>query len=443
MNLAKPKGGRAPDARSTALDLLATVLDRAVPLDAALAQSAALAKLSPRDRAFARHLVATVMRRRGQIDAAIDEKLSRPLAKRQIQVRNALRLGVAQLAFLETPPHAAVDGSVNLVRHSGRAGMADLVNAILRRIDRDGADALATTKEAARRNTPDWLRASWITAYGDDTADAIMAAHRAEPPLDFTLAQEEQAEAWAPRLNAEILPTRSLRRRAGGLVGELDGYAEGAWWVQDAAAALPARLIGDLAGRSAIDLCAAPGGKTAQLATAGATVTAVDISAERLRLVTENMERLGLTAETVCANATEFTPAAPTDAVLLDAPCSSTGAIRRHPDIAWLKTPDDVAATAALQARLLNAAVSMLVPGGTLVYAVCSLQPEEGPVQIDTLLAGVADIVRVPVASDELPGLDGLSPTAITPDGDVRTLPCHLAAAGGMDGFYIARLQRL
>jgi 16S rRNA (cytosine967-C5)-methyltransferase len=155
------------------------------------------------------------------------------------------------------------------------------------------------------------------------------------------------------------------------------------------------------------------------------------------------MERLGLTAETVCANATEFTPAAPTDAVLLDAPCSSTGAIRRHPDIAWLKTPDDVAATAALQARLLNAAVSMLVPGGTLVYAVCSLQPEEGPVQIDTLLAGVADIVRVPVASDELPGLDGLSPTAITPDGDVRTLPCHLAAAGGMDGFYIARLQRL
>ena len=438
MNLAKPKGGRALDARSTALDLLETVLNRGTPLDSAVA----LAKLSPRDRAFARHLVATVLRRRGQIDAAIDEKLSRPLAKRQIQVRNALRLGVAQLAFLETPAHAAVDGSVNLVRQHGRAGMTGLVNAVLRAIDRDGADALAPTKEAEQRNTPDWLRASWNTAYGNETAEAIMAAHRAEPPLDFTLAREEQAGAWAPRLDAEILPTGSLRRRAGGLVSELDGYAEGAWWVQDAAAALPTQLFGDLAGRTAVDLCAAPGGKTAQLAAAGATVTAVDISAERLRLVTENMDRLGLSAKTVCADVTQFTPAAPADIVLLDAPCSSTGTIRRHPDIAWLKTPDDVATAAALQARLLNTAISMLIPGGTLVYAVCSLQPEEGPAQIDALLADAADIVRSPVTSGELPGLDGLSPTAITPEGDVRTLPCHLGTVGGMDGFYIARLQR-
>ena len=443
MTLAKPKGGRADDARSAALDLLSAVLDRGTPLDTALTHSGTLAKLSPRDRAFVRLLVATVLRRRGQIDAAIDEKLARPLAKRQIQVRNALRLGVAQLAFLETPAHAAVDGSVNLVRQSCRAGMAGLVNAVLRGIDRDGGAALTTSPEAGRRNTPDWLRASWNAAYGDNTADAIMAAHCAEPPLDFTLAPGEQADAWASRLDAEILPTGSLRRRTGGPVSELDGYAEGAWWIQDAAAALPARLFGDLAGRRAIDLCAAPGGKTAQLAAAGATVTAVDISAGRLQLVAENMERLGLTAETVCADATEFAPVAPADAILLDAPCSSTGTIRRHPDIAWLKTPDDVAATAALQARLLNAAASMLTPGATLVYAVCSLQPEEGPAQIDALLAGAADIARAPVTADELPGLDGLSPAAITRDGDVRTLPCHFAAAGGMDGFYIARLQRL
>jgi len=443
MNLAKPIGGRAPDARSTALDLLEAVLDRGIPLDTALTLSATLAKLSPRDRAFVRLLVATVLRRRGQIDAAIDEKLSRPLAERQHQVRNALRLGVAQLAFLETPAHAAVDGSVNLVRQSKRAGMTGLVNAVLRGIDRDSADALAATPEAEQRNTPDWLRQSWIAAYGDDTTNAIMAAHRAEPPLDFTLAPGEQAEAWATRLDAKILPTGSLRRRSGGLVSELDGYTEGAWWVQDAAAALPAQLFGDLAGRTAIDLCAAPGGKTAQLAAAGAKVTAVDISAKRLRLVSENMERLGLAAETLCADAAEFVPAAPVDAILLDAPCSSTGTIRRHPDIAWLKTPDDVATAAALQARLLNAAIAMLAPGGTLVYAVCSLQPEEGPAQIDALLAGAADIARAPVTGDELPGLSGLSPAAIIQDGDVRTLPCHFAAAGGIDGFYIARLQRL
>ena len=443
MNTSAPKDERASDARAAALDLLGSVLDRGTPLDAALAQSTALANLSSRDRAFARLLVTTVLRRRGQIDSAIDEKLSRPLAKRQHQVRNALRLGIAQLAYLGTPAHAAVDNSVNLVRQRGREGMTGLVNGVLRAIDRDGAAALAATPQAEQRNTPDWLAESWRAAYGADTTAAIMAVHSTEPPLDLTLAPGEPAATWAERLDAQILPTGSLRRSGGGLVSELDGYAAGAWWVQDAAAALPARLFGDLAGRRAIDLCAAPGGKTAQLAAAGATVTAVDISAERLRLVSENMDRLGLAAETICRDALEFTPAAPADAVLLDAPCSSTGTIRRHPDIAWLKSPDDVAAAAKIQARLLQAAVAMLAPGGTLVYAVCSLQPEEGPAQVDALLAGAADIVRAPVTSDALPGLDGLSPPAITPEGDLRTLPCHFADAGGIDGFYIARLQRL
>ncbi|MFT5182458.1 MAG: 16S rRNA (cytosine967-C5)-methyltransferase, partial [Alphaproteobacteria bacterium] len=309
MNPTKPKSGHLPDARAAALELLGAVLDRGLPLDTVLVHSAALAKLAPRDRAFARLMITTVLRRRGQIDAALDEKLSRRLTKHQTQVRNALRLGVAQLVFLETPAHAAVDGSVNLVRHSGRAGMTGLVNAVLRTIDRDSADALAATPEAEQRNAPDWLRQSWSAAYGADTATAIMAAHRAEPPLDLTLAPSASAEEWASRLDAKILPTGSLRRRTGGIVSEMDGFAEGAWWIQDAAAALPARLFGDLTGRSVIDLCAAPGGKTAQLAAAGAHVTAVDISTERLRLVTQNMERLGLTAETVIADATAFTPA--------------------------------------------------------------------------------------------------------------------------------------
>lgn len=443
MNLAKSKSGRSPDARAAALELLGAVLDRGLPLDTALAHSATLAKLSPRDRAFARLMITTVLRRRGQIDAALDEKLARRLTKHQTQVRNALRLGVAQLVFLETPAHAAVDGSVNLVRQSGRAGMTGLVNAVLRTIDRDSADALAATPEAELRNAPEWLRQSWIAAYGAETATAIMAAHRAEPPLDLTLAPGASAEDWASRLDATILPTGSCRRRTGGIVSELDGFAEGAWWIQDAAASLPARLFGDLAGRTVIDLCAAPGGKTAQLAAAGARVTAVDISTERLRLVTQNMERLGLSAETVIADATAFTPPAPVDAILLDAPCSSTGTIRRHPDIAWLKKQSDVTAAAELQARLLRAAVSMLAPGGTLVYAVCSLQPEEGPARIDALLADTADMARVAITREELPGLDDLSPPAITAQGDVRTLPCHLADAGGMDGFYIARLKRL
>ena len=212
MNLAESKDGRSPDARAVALDLLGMVLDRSTPLDTALTHSTSLAKLSPRDRAFARLLVATVLRRRGQIDAALDEKLSRPLTKRQHQVRNALRLGIAQLAFLETPAHAAVDGSVKLVRRSGRAGMTGLVNAVLRGIDRDSADALAPTPEAEQRNTPDWLRQSWNAAYGASTATAIMAAHSAEPPLDLTLAPDAPAEEWASRLDAEILPTGSDRK---------------------------------------------------------------------------------------------------------------------------------------------------------------------------------------------------------------------------------------
>lgn len=442
MNSSVPRRGHAPSARAVALDILSAVVDRHISLDAALAGSAALNTLSPRDRAFARLLVTTTLRRLGQIDALINEKLSRPLPKRQTQVRAALRLGVAQLVFLGTPAHAAVDGSVNLVRRRGRAGMSGLVNAVLRALARETPLTGIASASGSDLNTPAWLRQSWRDTYGAETAAAIMAAHAAEPPLDLTLAPGVDAPAWAARLDGELLPTGTLRRRGGGLIGELAGYADGAWWVQDAAAALPAKLFEEVRGRHVIDLCAAPGGKTAQLAAAGATVTAVDISAERLRLVDENMKRLGLAAETVCADATQFAPAAPVDAILLDAPCSSTGTIRRHPDIAWLKTASDVAAAATLQARLLDAALTMLAPGGTLVYAVCSLQPEEGPAQIEALLARTDVVARAPIGVGEVTGIDQLSPPAVTDQGDLRTLPCHLADAGGMDGFYVARLKR-
>jgi len=381
-------------ARAAALDLLRAVVRERRPLDAALAQSIALAALAPRDRAWCRALVATTLRRLGQIDAALAACLDKPLKPGLAVVHDALRLAAAQLLFLDTPAHAAVDTTVELVRRRGQGRLAGLAN-------------------------------------------AVTAAHLGDPPLDLTLKPGADAEDWARRLDAMLLPTGTLRR-ATARVDELDGYAEGAWWVQDVAAALPARLAGDVAGRRVLDLCAAPGGKTAQLAAAGAQVTAIDVSKRRLARVGENLARLGLAAELVAADAAAFTPSAPADAVLLDAPCTATGTIRRHPDIAVLKTPADVAACVALQRRLLDAAATMVAPGGVLIYAVCSLQPEEGPDQVAALLARHAELRRAPVDPAEVAGLADL----VTAEGDLRTLPCHLAAEGGMDGFYVARLRR-
>ena len=315
-------------------------------------------------------------------------------------------------------------------------GYKGLVNAVLRRLAREG-QALAAGQDAARLNTPDWLWASWSAAYGAETTRAIAEAHLADPPLDLSVKRD--AEAWAERLGARVLPTGALRLPPGtGDVARLPGYDDGAWWVQDAAAALPARLLGEVAGRRVLDLCAAPGGKTAQLAAAGAEVTAVERSEARLGRLRDNLARLGLAAATVTADAAEWRPPAPAEAVLLDAPCSATGTLRRHPDIAHLKGPEQLSALTALQDRLLAAALGMVAPGGLLVYAVCSLQPEEGPQRIAALLSGGAPAARIPVEPGELDGLEEL----VTPEGDLRTLPCQLAEAGGMDGFYTCRLRR-
>jgi 16S rRNA (cytosine967-C5)-methyltransferase len=239
-------------------------------------------------------------------------------------------------------------------------------------------------------------------------------------------------------LQAELLPTGSLRRAAGGAIDVLPGFAEGAWWVQDAAAALPARLLGEVAGRPVIDLCAAPGGKTLQLAAAGARVTAIDRSAPRLERLRQNLARLGLHADVLAADAAEYRPPEPAAAVLLDAPCSATGTIRRHPDVARTRRPGDLAALAGVQDRLLDAALAMLRPGGLLVYCVCSLQPEEGPARIDALLQRDTGVERLPIAAAEIGGLAA----AITADCDLRTLPSHWAEIGGLDGFFACRLRR-
>ena len=393
-------------------------------------------QLAGRDRAFARLLVATVLRRLGQIDALIAQCLNVPLAPRAMLVQDILRLGVAQLLFLRTPPHAAVATSVDLAQSRGFVSHKGLVNAVLRRLSIEGPERIET-QDAPRLNTPDWLWQSWSRAYGEPTARAVATAHLKEAPLDLSLRND--AETWGAALEGVLLPTGTLRRAAGGALATLPGYAEGAWWVQDAAAALPARLFGDVAGCDVIDLCAAPGGKTAQLATAGARVTAVDRSARRLERLVANLKRLDLAVEAVGADALSWRPPRPAQAVLLDAPCSTTGAIRRHPDVPHLKSPEDVARLSMVQENLLLAAIDMLRPGGMLVYCTCSLESEEGPERIESLLHSGAPVARIGIEADEI----GAEPEWITPEGDLRTLPCHFHAYDGIDGFYCARLVKL
>ena len=426
----------APTARDVALELIGAVLRRKRPLDDAIEESAAMHQLAGRDRAFARLLVATVLRRLGQIDALIAQCLNVPLAPRAMLVQDILRLGVAQLLFLRTPPHAAVATSVDLAQSRGFVSHKGLVNAVLRRLSIEGPERIET-QDAPRLNTPDWLWQSWSRAYGEPTARAVATAHLKEAPLDLSLRND--AETWGAALEGVLLPTGTLRRAAGGALATLPGYAEGAWWVQDAAAALPARLFGDVADRDVIDLCAAPGGKTAQLATAGARVTAVDRSPRRLERLAANVKRLDLAVEAVGADALTWRPPRPAEAVLLDAPCSTTGAIRRHPDVPHLKSPEDVARLSMVQENLLLAAIDMLRPGGMLVYCTCSLESEEGPERIESLLHSGAPVARIGIEADEI----GAEPEWITPEGDLRTLPCHFHAYDGIDGFYCARLVKL
>jgi len=413
---AAPQRPRNPT-RSAALALLNAVLLRHRGLEEALD---ALPPAEARDRAAAHRIAAAVLRRLGSLDAVLE-----PLLRREPppEVRQALRIGAAELLLLDTPPHAAVASAVDLVPRP----FAGLVNAVLRRVAEQGRATLEEL-DGERLDTPGWLWSAWHAAYGP-AVRAIARAHRAPAPLDLSLLPGTE-----PPTGAERLPTGTARLPAGTRITELPEFIAGRAWAQDAAAALPARLLAAAPGMTVADLCAAPGGKTAQLAASGARVVAVERDGNRMGRLRENLSRLHLEAELVQADAAEWNPGTRFDAVLLDAPCSATGTIRRHPDVPHLKRPGDIPTLAGLQRRLLEASARLLAPGGRLVFATCSLQREEGEAQA---AAGIPGLVPDPIRSEEVPGLE----TALSPEGWLRTRPDLWTEQGGMDGFFVARFR--
>ncbi len=409
--------------------VIEAALDRRGGLEEALA-TPALGGLEPRDRAFARALAMTVLRRLGALDRILDARLRKPPPD---AVKALLRLGAAQMLYMETPGHAAVDVTVELAGQKAETRpFKALVNAILRGLARDGAPVLPPEALA-----PDWLYARWRASYGEPAALAIAALLADEPATDLTLKDPGEGPDLAPALEAEPLDGGSMRTRKRGDIAEWPGYGEGRWWVQDASAAVPARLLHTGAGQTVLDLCAAPGGKTLQLAATGAAVTALDRSAARLQRLSQNLERMGLQAEIVTANASTWDDPRQFDAVLLDAPCTATGTFRRHPETLWATKPSEIASLSVVQARMLVAAADRVRPGGRLLYCVCSLEAEEGEAQIDAFLRGRPDFRIDPPE----PGEGGAPDASLTAAGTLRILPHH--RAGGTDGFFAARLVRL
>jgi 16S rRNA (cytosine967-C5)-methyltransferase len=423
--------------------MLRQVIEHHVPLDSILDEKSGnphFLELDQRDRALVRAIVGVALRRRGEIEAALAKALDKPLPENTGALSALLHVAAAQILFLDVPDHAAVNLAVAQAGGSHRTGRArGLVNGVLRQIVRQHAENPATA-DPGRINTPDCLFERWSGAYGEVIAQKIAAAHLEMPALDLSV--KSDPKLWAGRLGGVALPTGSVRLLEAHRIPDLHGFHEGAWWVQDAAAALPAKLLGDVRGKSIADLCAAPGGKTIELAALGANVTAVDISESRLKRVSENLRRLSLEARIEAADILKWQPSQEFDSVLLDAPCSATGTIRRHPDIQWLKQPKDIVTLAGLQSRMLDCAAALVKPGGLLVYCTCSLEPEEGEAQVAPFLQHHSEFAFDPIAPAEIAGLGHL----LTSSGALRTLPCHgfgeEPVYQGMDGFFAARFRR-
>ena len=418
------------DSRIAAFEILKSI-DGGRYLDMAMRRATSL---EPRDRAFARLLVTTCLRRGGQIDRILGALMTKPPAGKARDAIHILRLGAAQLLFLETGAHAAVNSTVDLMRASGFDRLTGLTNAVMRRLSREAEALLSATD--VEDNLPDWLRKSWRQHYGVARTRKMMELMMQPPTLDIT--PKSDAEDWADMLDGTVIDGRTVRRDFDGDPTRLDGFAEGHWWVQDAAAAVPAALFGDLDGRHVVDLCAAPGGKTAQLIAAGAKVTAVDSSKQRLEILERNLGRLGMTATLVATDGRRFTPREKVDAVLIDAPCSATGTLRRRPDVLRHRDATDLVSLAGIQAALIKRAAGWLETGGCLIYATCSLQHEEGEAVIDQVTAALKDKIAIdPVTKAEA----GAFAPALTDAGMLRIVPSDFASLGGVDGFFVARLK--
>ncbi len=425
----EPPAGFA--ARQVALASVAEVLRSGKALDETLARHGVSDPL-------ARAIAVTTFRRMGSLGRILNARLAKGLSADERSFA-LLATGAAQILFLNVPDHAAVDLAVEVARRDPQLRhLSGLANAVLRRVARD-RDQILAEEASPLEDAPVWLADRWSRTYGPKRAAAIAAAHREGATVDIT--PKSDPAGWAERLGGTLLPTGSIRLSDRTAIPELPGFAAGEWWVQDAAAALPARLLGAKPGERVLDLCAAPGGKTAQLAAAGAQVTALDRSVSRLTRLRQNLERLHLEAEIVCTDGLSF-GAEPFDAVLLDALCTATGTMRRHPDVAWTKKETDLAGLADLQRRLFDHAAELVRPGGRLVYCVCSLEPEEGEHQAASFLSRHPDFDRVPIGPEET----GLGPAVLTPEGDLRTLPdaSNLpdTIRRGLDGFFACRVSR-
>lgn len=419
------------EARLVAGVLLNAALEKRTGLDEALGQSPARDLPAP-DRAFARAAAMAALRRLGEIDQILERRLNKapPAA-----VMTILRIALAQTLVLETPAFAAVSTAVKLAERDAKTRpYKNLVNAVLRGVGRDGPGL--TTAEA---NLPDWLAARWKATYGEAALIGLALATREEPATDLTAKPSVDPAALAASVEGEVLPGGTVRTGKRGDVAAWPGFAEGDWWVQDAAAALPARLLAVKAGETALDMCAAPGGKTLQLAAADAEVTALDRSEARLKRLRQNFERMALKVEVVAVPAEDWEDDRTFDAVLLDAPCTATGTYRRNPEVLRATRPADVAKLADVQHRLLDVAAERVKPGGRLVYCVCSLEREEGETQVIAFLRRNPAFRTVPAVPAEI----GAPDEALTPEGWLRVLPSQWAERGGLDGFFVAKLERI
>ncbi len=425
------------NSREISFLVLKKVLDDGATLEGAIEKYSR--SISDEDRGFIRHLTTTTIRRLGQLDKIINHCTKTKLGNTQMAIRHVLRLGICQLLFMEVPAYAAVDTSVQLVEKRISKKLQYLkktVNAVLRHIDRD-REALLKKFGNTRLNFPQWILQSWDARFGQANVKEILVQILKEAPLDICLKPTEDSENWAESLNGYVMPDGGVRIAKAGKITSLAGYDDGKWWVQDFAARIPATLLGAKEGDEVLDLCAAPGGKAAQSASLGAKVTAVDISESRLSRLRQNMLRLNLQIDVVTSDVLLYNPQKRYDFILLDAPCSSTGTIRRHPEILYTRGSNDVKELSILQKKMLDHAASLLNEGGTLIYCVCSMQPEEGPDQIKALLERNGSLKRKEIKKNELPGIE----QAILKTGDVQTLPYYIE--DGMDGFFISRLVKI